>query len=132
VSQYPIHYSSAGNSDVLDIEAHKNVGLSDVTIPDVLDTHHMPTVSHVLNDVRTRNLSELPEKFTNWERFESLTSELFSPRIQINLGKEGDKGASDITASIPSAHRLSASEVELSFLNNDLPGLHGLIHINRE
>jgi hypothetical protein len=50
--------------------------------------------------VRTRNLSDLVNKFTDWEQFQSLGSELISPRIQINLREEADTGALYFIASI--------------------------------
>jgi hypothetical protein len=54
--------------------------------PNVLDSDHLPIVFHILDHVTTRNLSDLIEKFTNWERFQSLASDLVSPKIHINSG----------------------------------------------
>jgi hypothetical protein len=51
-------------------------------------------------EVKIGNLSEPVEKFTDWERFQSLALELISPRIEINSGVEADKAARDFTASI--------------------------------
>jgi hypothetical protein len=73
------------------------------------------------------NLSELIEKFTDWDRFQSLASELISPRIKINSGVEADKAARNFTASIASAYRLATSKVTLSDINNDIPGLDRLL-----
>jgi hypothetical protein len=84
--QCPTHYHPAGNGDVLDIALHENVRLSEVTVSDILDSDHLPIVFHFLDHVRTRNLSDLVYKFTDWERVQSLGSELISPRIQINSG----------------------------------------------
>jgi hypothetical protein len=105
--QYPTHYSPAGNGDVLDIVVHQNIRLSDVTVSDILDSDHLPIVFHVLDHVIIRNPSEPVEKFTDWERFQSLASDLISPRIEINSGEAADKAASDFTASIASAYRPS-------------------------
>jgi hypothetical protein len=69
--------------------------------------------------------------FTDWERFQSLASELISPRIQINLGEEADKAACDFIASVASAYRLSTRKITLSDLNNDLPGLESLLKYKR-
>jgi hypothetical protein len=80
------HYSPAGNCDVLDIVVHQNVHLSEVIVSDVLDLDHLPIVFHILDHVTIRNLSDPVEKFTDWERFQSLASDLASPRIQINSG----------------------------------------------
>jgi hypothetical protein len=73
--------------------------------------------------IRTKNLSDLVDKFTDWEQFQSLASKLISPRIQINMGEEADKVARGFTASIASAYRLLTSKVTLLDLNKDLPGL---------
>jgi hypothetical protein len=53
-------------------------------------------------------------KNSDWEQFQSLTSELSSPRIQVNSGVEADKVAHDFTACIASAYRLVTSKVTLS------------------
>jgi endonuclease/exonuclease/phosphatase family metal-dependent hydrolase len=82
--QYPTHYSPAGNCDVLDIVVHKNISVSDVIVSDILDSDHLPKIFHILDHVKIKNLSEPIEKFTNWDRFQSLLSELISPRIEIN------------------------------------------------
>jgi hypothetical protein len=54
-----------------------------------------------------------------------------SPRIEINSGVEADKKACHFTAFIASAYRLSASQITLSELNNDLPGLDQLLNTKR-
>jgi hypothetical protein len=128
--QYPTHCSPAGN-DVLDIVVHQNIRLSDVTVSDILDSDHLPIIFHILDHVKTRNLSEPVEKFTHWERFQSLASDLISPRIEIISGEEADKAARDFTASIASAYRLSTSKIKLSTLNNDIPRLECLLKQKR-
>jgi hypothetical protein len=125
--QCPTHYSPAGNGDVLDIVVHQNVRLSEVIVSEVLDSDHLPIVFHILDHVTIINLSDPVEKFTDWERFQSLASDLVSPRIQINSGAEADKAARDFTASIASAYRLATSKVTLSDMNSDLPGLDRLL-----
>jgi hypothetical protein len=47
------------------------------------------------------------ERFTDWERFQSLASASVSPRVEINSCTEADKAAGDFAASIVSACRLS-------------------------
>jgi hypothetical protein len=82
--QCPTHYCPAGNGDVLDIVMHKNVQLSEVIVSDILDSDHLPVVFHLLDHIITRNLLDLVDKFTDWEHFQSLVSELISPIIQMN------------------------------------------------
>jgi hypothetical protein len=60
------------------------------------------------------NLSEHIEKFTDWERFQSLASELISPKLEIKPGVEADKAAHDFATSIASAYMLSTTKVTLS------------------
>jgi hypothetical protein len=71
------------------------------------------------------------EKFTDWDQFQSLASELISPRIKINSGVEADKAARDFTASIALAYTLATSKVTLSDINNDIPGLDRLLKYKR-
>jgi hypothetical protein len=94
--------------------------VSDVTASDILDSDYLPIIFHILDHVKIRNLSEPIEKFTDWNRFQSLASELISPRIEIKSGAETDKAARDFTVSTASAYRLSTSKVTLSDTNSDL------------
>jgi hypothetical protein len=82
-----------------------------------------------LDHVRTRNLSDPIDEFTDWEWFQSLASELISLRMEISSGEEANKAAFDFTASIliASAYRLLTSEITLLGLNNDLPRLKSLL-----
>jgi hypothetical protein len=48
------------------------ISVSDVIVSDTLDTEHLPIVFHILDHVKIRNLSEPNEKFTDWDRFQSL------------------------------------------------------------
>jgi hypothetical protein len=96
---------------VLDTVVHQNIRVSDVIVSDILDSDHLPIVFHILDHVKIRNHSEPVEKFKDWERFQSLESELISSRIEINSGVEADKAARDFTASIASAYRLSPSKI---------------------
>jgi hypothetical protein len=81
--QCPTHYSPVGNGHVLDIFVHQNIRMSDVIVSDILDSDRLPIVFHILDHVKIRNLSNPIEKFTDWERFQSLASELISPKIEI-------------------------------------------------
>jgi hypothetical protein len=80
-----------------------------------------------MDHVRTRNLLDPVDKFTDWEWFQSLASELISTRIQINSGEEADKVGRDFAASIALTYKLSTRKVTLSDLNKDLPGLESLL-----
>jgi hypothetical protein len=85
----------------------------------------------ILDQAKIFNLSEPIEKFTDWDRFQSLASELISPRIEINSGVEADKVTRDFTASVASAYRLATSKVTLSDKNIDIPGLDRLLKHKR-
>jgi hypothetical protein len=109
------------------IVVHKNIRISDVIAYDILDSEHIPIVFHILDHVRNNKVPKHFEIVTDLERFQSLTSNLISPRIEINSGVEADKAARTFAASIASAYRLSKSKITLSELNNDLPGLDRLL-----
>jgi hypothetical protein len=74
-SQCPTHYFPAGN-DVLDIVVHQNIGISDIIVYNILGSDYQPGVFRLLVHVESRNLSEPVDKFTDWERFQSLASDL--------------------------------------------------------
>jgi hypothetical protein len=106
-----------GNGDVLNIVAHKNVPLSDVIASDILDSDHLPIILHLLDHIRSRNLLDLVDKFTDWERIQCLAFELISPKIEINSEEEADKAVRDFTASTASAYRIATSKITLSDIN---------------
>jgi hypothetical protein len=54
----------------------------------------------ILDHVKAREVLDPVEKFTDWERFQSLASDLVSLKIQINSSIEADKAARDFAASI--------------------------------
>jgi hypothetical protein len=90
VPQYPTQYSHAGNGDILDIAVYQNIGLSSVTVSNILDSDHLTVIFHILDHVKIRNLSEPIAKFTDWERFQSLASDLISHRLEVNTEVEVD------------------------------------------
>jgi hypothetical protein len=96
----PTDYYPAENSGELDIVVHKNVRLSEVIVSDILGSEHLPVVFHLLNHIRTKNLLDLVDKFTDWERFQSLASQIWSLKIQINSGEEANKAVCNFTASL--------------------------------
>jgi hypothetical protein len=119
----PSHYSPAGNGDIFNIVVHQNIRLSGVIVSDILDLDHLPIVFHILDHVKTKNLSEPIEKFTDWKWFQSLASDLISPRIDINAGEEADEATHYFATTIASACRLSTVKVTFSSINNhDIPG----------
>jgi hypothetical protein len=102
-----ITYTPDGRGDVLDTVVYQNVRLSEVTVTDIPDSDHLPTMFSILNPARTREASDPIEKLREWQVFQSLASELISPNIQIYFSNEADKAAHDFSASIASAYRLS-------------------------
>jgi hypothetical protein len=68
------HYSPAGNGDILDTVVHQNIRLSGVIVSHFVYLNHLPVVLHILFHVKTKDLSKPVEKFTYWERFQSLVS----------------------------------------------------------
>jgi hypothetical protein len=84
------------------------------------DHLQIPVVFHILDHARIKQIPEPLEKFTDWERFQILASNLLSSRIEINVGVEDNKAARDFAASITSTYRLLTSKLTLSELNNDL------------
>jgi hypothetical protein len=101
--------------------------MSDVIVSHILNSDHLPIIFHIRDHFKIRNLSDPIEKFTDWDRFQSLASELISPKIQIKSVLEADKAARAFSASIASAYMLSTSKITLRELNNDLPGLDRLL-----
>jgi hypothetical protein len=112
---------------VLDIVVRQNIRVSDVIVSDILDSDHLPIIHHILDHVKIRNLSYPIEKFANWERFQSLASELISPKIQNTSEIEADKAERYFTTSISLEYRLSTYKITRLDLNNNLPGLNRLL-----
>jgi hypothetical protein len=129
--QCPTHYSPAGNGEVVGIVIHQNIRVPDDIVSDVLDSDYLPVLFHILDHVKIRNRSVPIEKFTDWNRFQSLASQLISSRIEISSAVEADKAACNFTASIASAYRLATGKVTLSDINNDIPGLDRLLKHKR-
>jgi hypothetical protein len=96
--QCPTYYTLVGNGDVLDNVVHKNIRISNVF--DILGSDPLPIVFYTMDPVRTTKVLEPIEKFTDWERFQSLTTKLLSSRFKINSGVEADKVAHAFTASL--------------------------------
>jgi hypothetical protein len=77
--QHPTHFVPNGRGDVLDIVVHKNVRLSEVRVLDIMDSDHLPSMFCILNHIKAKEILDPVEKFTRWERFQSLASALVSP-----------------------------------------------------
>jgi hypothetical protein len=69
----------------------------------------------VLDPARRKESLDPVEKFTDWELFQSLASELASPNIQIQIhfSNEADKEARDFAVTVVSAYRLSARKTTI-------------------
>jgi hypothetical protein len=113
------HYSPAGNGNVLVIVVHRNFQLSEVIVSDILDSDHLLMFSTWCIMLEVGIFRTRLTKFTDWERFQSLASELISPRIKINSEEEAYIASRDFIASIPSTCRLSTSKITLSDLNKE-------------
>jgi hypothetical protein len=70
-----------------------------------------------LHHIKAREILDPVEKFTNWERFQSLASALVSSRVEINSCIEADKAARDFADSVASAYRLSIKTTIISDRN---------------
>jgi hypothetical protein len=80
-----------------------------------------------LNHIRARENLDPVEKFTDWERFQSLAFALVSPRMEINSCIEADKAARDFAASIALAYRLSTKTTRISDRNRGSSSLERLL-----
>jgi hypothetical protein len=107
------HVTPMGNGDILDIVAHQNIRLSGRIFSGILESDHLPVVFHILDHLKTKNFLEPVEKFRDWQRFQSLASDLILPRIEINQ----EKLAHHFASSTASAYRLSISKLMLSDIN---------------
>jgi hypothetical protein len=104
--QHPTHFVPDGRGDVLDIVVHKDVWLSEVRVLDIMDSDPLPIMFCILDHITARKILDPVEKFTDWEKFQRLTSALVSPRVEINSCIEADRAGRDFAALIASAYRL--------------------------
>jgi hypothetical protein len=109
---------------VLYVVLHMNVLLSEVIFSDLLEQDHLPIVFLLLDLVRTMNLSDTVDQFTDWERLQMLAAELISPRIQINSRK-------DLRPLSIRRIDYRQNKITISNLNNDLPGQESLLKHKR-
>jgi hypothetical protein len=125
---YFIHYSQSGTGDVLDMVIHNRIILPNILDSAIFVSDNILIILQILVHVRRKKFLELRKNWTDWKRFQSLTSNFISSRNEINSGVEADKAACDFTASVASTYRLSTTRVTLSDLNNDLPGIDRLLN----
>jgi hypothetical protein len=85
---------------MLDIVVHRDARLSDVTVPDILDSYHLPILFHIPDHVNARDLLAPVEIYTDRGRFWSLTSDLISPRIRIDTLHVAERAACTFAASV--------------------------------
>jgi hypothetical protein len=116
---------------VLDIVFHRNVRITEANVLEILDSDHLPVLFHMLDHVSTRDISATIEVHTDWERFESLASDLISPRTQIHTCEDAEVTACKFAASRASVYRLSTHKITLSELNEELPELDRLLQLKR-
>jgi hypothetical protein len=114
-----------GNDDMLNIVVHKNIQQSEVIVSDIRGSNHLSFVFYLLDHLRARNPSDPVDIFTDWERFQSLASELIYLESKL-IWEEGV----NFTASLALAYRLLARKITLSDLK-DLHGLESLLSISR-
>jgi hypothetical protein len=69
------------------------------------------------------------EIHTDWEQFQSLTSDFIAPRTQIHTPEDAEEAARKFAASIASAYRLSTHKIALLELNEELPDLDRLLQL---
>jgi oligoendopeptidase F len=77
----------------------------------------------MLDHFSTRDISASVEIHTDWEGFQSLASDLISPRTQNHTCEDAEERARNFaasTASTASAFRLSTNKISLSELNEEL------------
>jgi len=116
---------------VLDIVLHMNVRISDVNVLEILVSNHLLILFHMMDHDSTRDISAPVEIHTDWERFQSLASNLVVPRTQIHSSEDAEGTARKFAASITSAYRLSTHKITLSELNEDLPELDRLLQLKQ-
>jgi hypothetical protein len=83
VSQCPNHYSPVENGDVPDTVVYKNIRLSDGIVSDILDSDHLPIMFHILDHVRTKQISEPLENFTDWSGFKAWPQIEYHPESKL-------------------------------------------------
>jgi hypothetical protein len=89
-TQCPTPSSPDGRGGVLNILVHQNVRLSEATVTEVLDSDYLPVKFSFADHVRARDVLYPAEKFTDWEQFQSLPSQIVSPKIQVHSSEEAD------------------------------------------
>jgi hypothetical protein len=97
--RYPTHYTPSGKGDVLDIVLHRNVRISEVKVLEILESDHLPIQFRMMDHVSTRKISAPVGIHTDWERFQSLASDLVSPKTQIHTCEDAEVTARNFATS---------------------------------
>jgi hypothetical protein len=92
-----------------------------------MDSDHLAIMFCILDHIKASEILDPVEKFTDWERFQSLAYDLVSPRVEINSYIEADKAARDFTVSIASAYMLSTKTTTISDRNRGSSSLGRLL-----
>jgi hypothetical protein len=127
VPQQPTHFVPDWRGDILDIVAHKDVQLSEVRVLDIMDSDRLPIMFCILDYIKAREILDPVEKFTDWERFQILSSALVSPRVEIKSCIEADKAARDFATPVASTYRLSTKTTTISDQNRGPSSLERLL-----
>jgi hypothetical protein len=83
----------------------------------------------MLDHVSTRNISASIEIYTDRLWFQSLASDIISPRTQIHTFEDVEEAAHNFTTYIASAFRLSTHKFTISELNEELPERDSLLQL---
>jgi hypothetical protein len=84
-----------------------------------------------LDPVRARETLDSLGKFTDFERFQSLTSGLKCPNIQFHSSEEADKVAHDFSASKVAVYRLSTRKTIILDWIYEVPSKDRLLTHNK-
>jgi hypothetical protein len=74
-------------------------------------------------DLNHRDILAPIEILTAWERFQSLASDLISPRTQTHTFEDAEKSARNFAASIALAYNLSTHKITIPDVTEKLPEL---------
>jgi hypothetical protein len=129
---YSTRHTPDGKGDVLHIVVHENVRLSEVIVTDFLGSDRLPIKFSILDPVRRREALDPVENSTDWEQFQSLTSELISSNIEIHSSNKADKDTHNFAASIASAYRISTRKTTILDRKYEISSLNRLLEHERK
>jgi hypothetical protein len=94
-AKYSTNFVPNGRGDVLDIVFHKDIRPSEARVLDIMNSDQLPIMFCIFDRIKATEILDPVEKFTDWERFQSLASALVFRRVEINSCVEADNAASD-------------------------------------